>query len=289
MKKHLIKLAILIPGLAILIWWGWVGNFSFQSDSFYPFGPREDYYSLVAGKKQLGFARRLVTLDAQTKNTTLSEDSLINLNVVIAEGEIRCRSTAVFNSSGGLLSSKLTIDLGQGGKPLADVAGRIEAGELKYRFQIGERVREVTKPIPETGPILLSGLIPWLARQRELPLGRPIFFSLFDPAKLDFRPASLTIIEVTNQAEEKKVYKLALLLDPDQTEIWINADGQVLSQKASGLEFGLDVLTNPRLTEQAKAALDAPPKPTLLQHIPQAFLDMIINQGVGALWPEVDR
>ncbi|MDR1608140.1 MAG: hypothetical protein LBT38_07000 [Deltaproteobacteria bacterium] len=286
MKKHLIKLAILLPGLAILVWWGWVGNFSFSSGSFYPFEPRQDYYALVAGQKTLGFSKRLVTLDQNTKNLTLTEDTVINLSLLITEGEIRCRSTAVFSSSGPLLSSRLTIDLLADGKPLADVTSSIKDGQLHYRFQIGQNIREITKPIPESGPILISGLIPWLARQRDLPLGRPIFFSLFDPSKLEFRPASLTIIDVSSQAAEKKVYKLALFMDPDQTDIWVQADGQVISQKATGLKFGIDVLTDPNRQKEAQLALAAPPKPGILKHVPRALLDMIINQGVGALWPD---
>ncbi|MDR1395880.1 MAG: hypothetical protein LBK52_06910 [Deltaproteobacteria bacterium] len=290
MKKHLIKMAILIPGLAFLIWWGWIGNFSFKSDSFYPFGPLEDYYNLAAGQKSLGFARRAVTVEEGTKNLVLTEDALIQFQLAIIEGEIRPHAEAVFSPGGTILRSRLTIALGPGEKPLADIESRIENGVLDYRFSLGTLSRVIQKQIPEEGPILISGLIPWLAHQRELPLGRPIFFNIFDPARLEFRPASLTIIDVTAQSEEKKVYKLALFVDPYQTEIWINADGHLVSQRASGLDIGPDLITQPDFLAQAKAKLDSPYKPGIFDHIPKNFLESIISQGVGSLWPsEVPR
>ncbi|MDR2140629.1 MAG: hypothetical protein LBR11_02370 [Deltaproteobacteria bacterium] len=290
MKKHLIKLAILIPGLIFLVWWGWVGNFSFTSGSFYAFEPREDYYLLAAGQKSLGYARRQVIVDERSKSLSLIEDSLINLSLLVTEGEIRSQSKITFSAGGALESASMIIGLGPGEKPLAEMTGQVQDGQLRYLVSVGDHRREVVRPVPEVGPLLISAVIPWLARQRDLPLGRPIFFNLFDPSRLEFRPASLTIIDVTAQAEEKKVYKLALYLDPAQTEIWIDADGRVLSQKATGLDFGQEVINDPRILETAKTALSAPAQPGILQHIPRALLDAVINQGVGSLWPgETER
>jgi hypothetical protein len=285
MKKHLLKLAILIPGLAFLIWWGWIGNFSFKSGSFYPFEPQEDYYNLVAGQAKLGYVRRQVTREEGTKNLILTEEAVINISLAVAKGEVRPYSRAVFAPNGAILESALNLTLKPGERPLAEVIGRIENGQLHYKFNVGTTAREMTLPVPEEGPILISGLIPWLAHQRDLPLGRPIFFNIFDTSSLDFRPASLTIIDVTAQDVEKKIYKLAVLIDPNQTELWIDADGHMLNQRVAGLDAGLDLLTNPASVETAKKALNAPPKPGFLQHIPQGILDMLINQGVGTLWP----
>ncbi|MDR0547909.1 MAG: hypothetical protein LBI10_00625 [Deltaproteobacteria bacterium] len=286
MKKRAIKLILLLAGLATLVWWGWIGNFSLKSGSFYPFGPREDYYALMAGQKNLGYARREVALAPDKKNLTLTEDFVINLSVLVAEGEIRCQSKAEFTSKGDFLSSRLGLGLGLGAKPLAEVRSEVKDGQLTYWIEVGDKRRTAAKPVPETGPIMISGLLPWLARQRDLPLGRPIFFSLFDPSRLEFRPASLTIIDVTAQAVEKKVYKLAVFLDPFQTEIWIDADGKVLSQKSTDLEFGVVAIENPQVLTEAKNILGSPPKPGFLNHLPKVLLDMIVSQGVGALWPE---
>ncbi|MDR1870607.1 MAG: hypothetical protein LBS60_01555 [Deltaproteobacteria bacterium] len=286
MKKRVIKLAILALGLGVLIWWGWSGNFSFKSGSFFPFEPREDYYALMAGTKTLGYAQRAVTLEEKTGNLTLNEITVINLSVIVADGEVRCFSQATFDKNGSILSASLTIGLDPSSSPIAQVTGEVAKGELTYRIIAGGSVREVKRPIPESGPILISGLVPWLAHQQDLPLGRPIFFNIFDPSRLEFRPASLTIIDVTPQAVETKVYKLALLIDPSLTEIWVEATGQVQSQKAEGVDFGLEVLKNPEMIKEATAVVKAPAKPGFLGLIPKAFLDMVIKQGVGAIWPE---
>jgi hypothetical protein len=285
MRKHAIKIAILAVGLGVLIWWGWVGNYSFKSGSFYPFGPREDYYALVAGQKKLGYARWKTTLDEKTHNLALTEDSVIKLSVLVAEGEVRCQSQAVFSPSGAILSSRLVIGLGSGEKPLAEAVGQIQDGRLAYKISVGSHVREASKPLPADGPFLISGVVPWLAHQRDLPLGRPIFFSLFDPSRLEFRPASLTVIDVTGQAEETKLYKLALFLDPAQTEIWVSQSGRVIAQKASGVDFGLEAIDDSNERAAAQKALDSPPKPGFLGRVPRVLLDMIVSQGVGAMWP----
>jgi hypothetical protein len=240
----------------------------------------------LAGQKSLGFARRLVAQEPNSKNFVMTEDSVINLSILVAEGEVRCESKAVYSPNGAILSSRLTIGLGGGEKPLAEVVGEIKDGTLKYAIDVADRHKEVAKPLPDEGPVLASGVVPWLAHQRDLPLGRPIFFSLFDPSRLEFRPASLTIVDVTAQAEEKKVYKLGLYLDPAQTEIWVDADGRVISQKASGVEFGLEAINVPSQLEAAKKALSSPPKPGIFTRVPRVLLDMIVSQGVGALWPE---
>jgi hypothetical protein len=286
MKKRVIKAAILVAGLAFLAWWGWIGNFSLTSGSFFPFGQRLDYYSLMAGQKSLGFARRDVALVPGSGHLLMTEDFSVNLNVYVATGEIRCKSTAEFAENGAILKARLDIGLGLKDGPLAFAEGEIKDGKLAYKISVGGKVRSAEAPIPEEGPILATGVIPWLARQRDLPLGRPVFFNLFDPSRLEFTPANLTVIDVSPQAAEKKTYKLSLNIEPATTEIWIDADGRVLSQKASGLDFGLDAIDNPRVLEEAKKALDAPPKPGFLGKVPKVLLDMIVSQGVGSMWPE---
>jgi hypothetical protein len=285
MKKHLIKLVILIPGLVFLIWWGWAGNFSFKSGSFYPFGPQEDYYRIVAGQNNLGFAKRQVSAVEGTKNLVLTEDFLLNINLAITKGEIRPNSKAVFAPNGSLLESYLTVSLDPAKKPQVLVESRIIDGQLNYKHDIFGSVKELKLPVPEVGPVLISGVIPWLAHQSDLPLGRPIFFNIFDPARLDFRPASLTIVDVTAQDVEKKIYKLGLYIDPMLTEFWIDADGHLMTLRAGGMEAGLDRLSSPASIEAAMAAMAAPPQPGLLNNIPQVFLDLIVNQGLGSLWP----
>jgi hypothetical protein len=259
--RHAVKLGLLAAGLAFLFWWGWAGNFIFTPGSLFRLTDANDYYIFSVGGKGMGFSRRQVAAGAPDQGFTVAEDSLVRLALpglgpAGAPPELRLRSEASYEPDGRLRSASFTLPGLEG----ASAEARSNGGFLDFTASMGTLSRKVSLKLPSEGPILISGVVPWLSRQREVPLGKVLHVSVFDPANMQFQSAQLTVEDDTPAADEVQVFKVTLTLPAGVTTEWLDANGRLLRQRVDSLEAGLELILegDPALAE-AEAALSAPP------------------------------
>jgi hypothetical protein len=249
--RHAVKLALLIPSLAFLLWWGWSGNFAFDRSSLFSLEDQESFYTLELGQTPMGHARRDVKTEPETGRTTVSEESVLDLNFSGGPFRVRTSSQTVFGRDGKLSSAVFTL-------PLGDLEGQasaeVEGGFINCRLTLAGQIREARAPLPQAGPILVSGLIPWLSRQRDVPVGRVIGLSILDPVSMAFKPAELIVEDATTISEELTVYKLTLKFMGAENLEWVDSRGLVLRQFNPGLEIGLSLI-RPEDSENARQEL----------------------------------
>ena len=261
-KLTVVKLAILAPALAFLAWWGWSGNFSVNSPSLFTLHDQEAFYSLEAGHTSLGFARRAVKEDHKAGLTAISEESVLKVSFAGQPLALKTVSETVFGADGRPVSAVFSLPFGNlGGEARAVVEGQ----DLVCRITAAGQTHEARVPLPPAGPVLVSGVVPWLAHQRNVPMGRPIGLSLLDPLSMEFKPADLTVEDVTEMSDELGVYKLTLRFMGGENVEWINAEGRLIRQLNTGLGIGLTVLNEAQFevarTELAKAMAEEGPTP----------------------------
>ncbi|MDR0355793.1 MAG: hypothetical protein LBJ64_08695 [Deltaproteobacteria bacterium] len=269
--RHLIKLAILVPGLAFLFWWGWSGNFSFNAGSLFRLTPSETFYHLAIGKTRTGLARREIVEDADNGQLSVVEESVVHIPPGSANFSLRAVSETAFDSSGRLLTADFTIPFG-GLTALAKA--RRERERLIVDLSFAGETRQAEVALPPAGPILISGLVPWLSYQRDLPLGRPLGLELLDPISLSFKPAELTIEDVTEEADELQVFKLTLNFMGSETVEWIDSQGKRLRQYYPLMELGQTFILDPGEAEAARAAL---------KEAAETRSQQPLGRGVGAI------
>jgi hypothetical protein len=281
-KRDSIKLLILIPSLAFLLWWGWSGNFAFNRPALFTLYDQESFYDLEMGRTSMGFARREIRTDPQSQRSTLSEASVLNLTFAGQPVRIKTISETTFDQEGRLISASFSLPFGSlSGQATAVVEGQA----IKCQLKIGETIHEAQAPMPPTGPILVSGLVPWLARQHNIPIGRPIGLSLLDPVSMAFNPAELIVEDDTQMSDELQVFKLTLRFMGSENIEWVDSQGQLVRQFNPALEIGLARI-NAAQSETARALLDqalAEESP-----IPEGPLGAMIgqflaNDGLGSL------
>jgi hypothetical protein len=251
-KLTAVKLAILAPALAFLAWWGWSGNFSVNSPSLFTLHDQEAFYALQAGQTSLGYAHRAVKEDPQSGLTTLSEESVLKVSFAGQPLTLKTVSETVFGADGRPVSAVFSLPFGNlGGEARAVVEGQ----ELVCRITVSGQTHEARAALPPAGPVLVSGVVPWLAHQRNVPMGRPIGLSLLDPLSMEFKPANLIVENVTEMSDEREIYKLTLRFMGGENAEWINSEGRLIRQLNPGLGIGLNVLGESQF-EVARAELD---------------------------------
>jgi hypothetical protein len=272
----------LIPSAIFLIWWGWSGHFSFNRPSLFTLFEQESFYAMEVGRSSMGYARRTVKLDPQNKLTTLSEASALNLTFSGLPLKIKTESDIVFDQDGRLVSAFFSLPMGNlSGQAKATVEGQT----LKMELTMGETTHQAQVPMPPTGPVLVSGLIPWLAHQRNIPLGRPIGLSLLDPISMTFKAAQLTVEDTTEMSDELQIFKITLIFMGNESSEWINAQGQLRRQFNPGLEIGLTLQEGAR-AEAARLELEkALAEPVTIPEGPLASMigGFLSNDGLDVL------
>ncbi|MDR2387283.1 MAG: hypothetical protein LBE80_06840 [Deltaproteobacteria bacterium] len=281
-KRNLIKLFILIPALLFLVWWGWSGNFAFNRASLFTLFDQESFYTMEVGRSSMGLARRTVKLDPKNNLTTLSEASVLNLTFSGLPIKIKTESEIVFDQEGRLVSADFSLPMG----PLSGQAqATVDGQTLKMELSLAGKTHAAQAPMPPTGPVLVSGLIPWLAHQRNIPMGRPIGLSLLDPLSMTFKPAQLTIEDVTEMVDELQVFKVSLTFMGSENSEWIDSQGKLLRQFNPGLEIGL-VAVRDNQVEQIRPQLEkALAEPVSIPEGPLASMigGFISNDGLEVL------
>jgi hypothetical protein len=233
-KRHIIKLAILIPALVFLFWWGWSGNFAFNSGSLFTLLDGETFYDMELGVRRIGQARREVRNDYDGDRLSVFEESAFSIPAGSGAISVLTHSETVFDRDGRLLSADFSIPLGFS---QAEAKAVVSGGRLSCVISLGDLSREAEVTIPPNGPILVSGLVPWLARQRDIPLGRPLGLELLDPVSMTFRPADLVIEDATEAADELEIYRLTLRFMDSETVELINSEGRRLEERNPAMDL----------------------------------------------------
>jgi hypothetical protein len=267
--RHAVKLALLIPGLVFLGWWGWSGNFAFNKGDLYRLVDQERFYVLSLGGQPVGWARRAVDIDADGGRTVLSEETVLELSPGLGTIKVKTISSTVFDDRGRLVSAEFRVPLGDSE---ASATARAVGSRLECRLAIGERVKEASLRLPPSGPVVVSGVVPWLGHQRDLPMGRPLAVDLLDPVAMSFKPAELTIEDDTAEAEEIQTFKLTLRFMSAESVERVDSTGLLVSQYNPALESGL-TLAGDEEAEAARAALAAPPTP-----LPAGLIGDLVDQ-----------
>jgi hypothetical protein len=270
--RHLVKLALLLPGLAFLLWWGWSGNFASSPGDLYRLADQQHYYRLLLGGRPMGWARRVVMTDPDTSNLTMIEATLIDLAIGAETLQFKTYSRTVFDDRGRLLSADLVVPLGDVSAVVTAIAAR---GELKCRISLGERYKDLVVPMPPAGPVVVSGVVPWLGHQRNLPVGRPLGLELLDPSTLEFKPAQLTIEDDTAQSEEIQTWKMTLRFQSVVTIEWVDSTGLMVGQYNPSLEARLVMIQDEAEAAEAAAAIARP-----IQAPPGGLVAMLIDQAL---------
>jgi hypothetical protein len=251
-KRHAIKLALLIPSLIFLFWWGWSGNFAVNSGSLFHLIERDTFYRLDLGVKAVGWAKRVISRNTGQNSLTMSEETLLDLTLGQSSLRFRTDSETTFDTGGRLTQAVFSIPLGGS---LAQAKAAVERERLVCELSFGDQSRRAEVPLPPAGPILVSGLVPWLSHQREIPLGRPLGLELLDPVSLTFKPAELVIEDVTEPSDELEVYKLTLRFMGAENVEWLDSEGKLLRQRNPGLDMDLFLLEGDDLITEAQLAL----------------------------------
>ncbi|MDR2612739.1 MAG: hypothetical protein LBG06_07925 [Deltaproteobacteria bacterium] len=238
--RHAVKLGFLAAGLGFLFWWGWAGNFIFTPGSLFRLTARSDYYVFTVGGRDMGFSRREVDAGAPDQGFSITEESLVRLALPLgaAGGELRLRSEASYGPDGRLREAEFTAP----GIPGASARARVADGFLDFTASFGSLSRKVSLKLPPEGPVLISGVVPWLSRQREIPLGKVLHVRVFDPVRMGFETARLTVEDFTEAADEVQVYKVELALPEGGTTEWLDANGRMLRQRMDRYQAWLELI-----------------------------------------------
>ncbi|MDR1656829.1 MAG: hypothetical protein LBT47_04630 [Deltaproteobacteria bacterium] len=255
MLRHVIKLSLLGPGLAFLIWWGWSGNFAFNYGDLFWLAEQETFYRLYVGGRASGWARRTISKEPDSGNMEITEQSLLDLKIGEMALGLKTESKTVFSSRGRLISASFSVPLGD---QTASAEAVVDRDRLVSRLSFGKNLREASFPVPPNGPLVVSGIVPWLGHQRDMPLGRALGVELFDPVSMSFKSGQLTIEEDTAQSEEIQTFKLTLKFMSAESTEWVDSNGQRLRQYNQGLDTELVLVQDPSFVDQAKEALAGP-------------------------------
>ncbi|MDR2300490.1 MAG: hypothetical protein LBF38_00345 [Deltaproteobacteria bacterium] len=281
-KRNLVKLFILIPSALFLIWWGWSGNFAFNRASLFTLFDQESFFTMEVGRSSMGFARRTIKVDPRDNLTSLSEASVLNLTFSGLPLKIKTESDIVFDQDGRLVSAVFSLPMG----PVSGQAkATVEGQTIKMELTMAGTTHVAEAPMPPTGPVLVSGLIPWLAHQRNIPMGRPIGLSLLDPISMTFKPGQLTVEDVTEMDDELQVFKITLVFMGGESSEWINSQGKLLRQFNPNLEIGL-IAVRDREVETVRSQIEkALSEPVSIPEGPLANLisGFISNDGLDVL------
>jgi hypothetical protein len=250
--RHFVKLPLLLIGLGFLFWWGWSGSFSLNSGALFTINNMETFYRLELGNKPMGWAKRKVFDGPAEGLVTILEESLLKLTLMGSEQNIRTISETVFDERGRLISADFTVPLGS---LSAGASAKVESDRLFSTVSFGEQSRTVDLSVPDNGPLLVSALLPWLGHQRDLPLGRPLGVTLFDPLSSEFKSAQLIIEDASSIDSEIQTFKLTLKFLSSENVMWIDADGRLVKQLNASLQAGLSLLYDEQQISQARKAL----------------------------------
>ncbi|MDR1314148.1 MAG: hypothetical protein LBQ12_10760 [Deltaproteobacteria bacterium] len=283
--RHAVKLGFLALGLGFLFWWGWSGNFLFTPGSLFRLTTLSDYYVFSVGGSDMGFSRRDVEAGGPDQGFTVKEESLVRLALPGFGGpapgagagearpggqeagsppppaapELRLRSEASYGPDGRLRSAVFTVP----GMDGASAEAKVADGQLDFTASLGTLSRKVSLKLPGEGPVLVSGVVPWLSRQREVPLGKVLFVRVFDPVNMEFETAQLTVEDDTEASQEVQVFKVSLMLPAGSTTEWLDANGRLLRQRMDRFQAGLDLLEEgDSARDDARGQLEAAPAPT---------------------------
>ncbi|MDR2460096.1 MAG: hypothetical protein LBE38_04845 [Deltaproteobacteria bacterium] len=236
-KGNIIKLALLLGGLFFLFWWGWSGNFIFNPSSLFTLTPSDDYYVFKVGGNDMGFSHRVVEAPSNDGSLKITEDSLINLNLAGLSYNLRVRSNMSFGPDGRPISAEFTIP----GFSLAKAEAKLEGGNLNFKASLGPLQREVNLPAPPEGPVLISGVVPWLSHQ-EIPLGKVLLVSIFDPMNMRFTTGELMVTDDSRASDEVQVFKVTIKVQGTETTEWLDATGRLFRQRMDRMDAGLDLI-----------------------------------------------
>jgi hypothetical protein len=278
--RHAVKITALALGLGFLFWWGWSGNFLFKRGALFSLSAREDYYALSAGSKDLGFARRTVSASGPERGFEVAEESAVELPIPGLSVTLRVRSVSRYGADGRLASAVFTLENPPGAEARAVV--NEGAGTLECSVALGGLKREKSLPLPREGPILVSGVVPWLSRQSEAPLGRAMFARVLDLASLEFEEAQLTVTDDTAESVEVQVFRVAVQTRAGEAAEWVEGGGRILGVTLAGSGMALRLLEAEDAAARAKEALARPPEALPLDSLPEGALEMIDSLLPGA-------
>ncbi|MDR2443540.1 MAG: hypothetical protein LBE31_08485 [Deltaproteobacteria bacterium] len=274
MAKHLVKLTLLICGLIFLCWWGWSGNFAFNYGALFSLTDQKTFYQLVLGTQPIGWARREVVTNPDSGELEITEESLLNFKLAGTALGFKTISKTIFDQRGRLVSAHFTVPIGS---EMASASAIVDRDKLLCRLSLGGQAKEASLPLPPNGPIVVSGVVPWLGHQRDMPLGRAMGVELLDPISMSFKPGQLTIEDDTAQSAEVQTYKLSLSFLTSQSAQWVDAYGRVVYQYSPSLEAGLVLVDDPQVIQVANLALAGPPP-----EIPKGAMGDLIEQLISS-------
>jgi hypothetical protein len=136
----------------------------------------------------------------------------------------------------------------------ASAEAKVSDGFLDFTASLGTLSRKVSLRLPGDGPVLVSGVVPWLSRQREVPLGKVLYVRVFDPVNMEFETAQLLVEDDTEASEEIQVFKVTMTLPAGSTSEWLDANGRLVRQRMDRFQAGLDLLES---GDPARAAAEA--------------------------------
>jgi hypothetical protein len=271
--RHAVKIVVIVLGLGVLFWWGWSGNFIFKQGALFRLNTMEDYYSFSLGNRNLGYTKRVVNAPGLESAFYIREESIITLPVPGLIDNILLRSESHYKPDGRLISTAMSLANLQGAEAKAIVNEK--TGLLDCSFRFGDISRSKSIPLPKEGPILVSGVVPWLSRQSEVPLGKVLFVELLDFSKMEFEPSELTVTDETAESSEIQLFKVAIKTPAGEAAEWMDANGHMTRQDLSGLEMSLTLLLSQKEIDLAKESLDRELPPIPYDRIPNSLITLL--------------
>jgi hypothetical protein len=278
--RHAVKIGLLAAGLGVLAWWGWSGNFVFRQGALFGMPQGEGWYSVSIAGKPMGYSHRVVGPEAQDGSFSVRESSVATIPIPGFPLSVRLESEASYDSSGRLKGAAFTVPSLPGAK--ASIVADPRGGKLSSSVSALGRLWEKEVPLPKEGPVLVSGVVPWLSRQREIPLGKVMLVSLLELPQAELRQAELTVTDDTTESEEVQVYRITVRTDSWEASEWVDAKGRLLRQSLSGIEAGLTLLEGEASVGLAKEALARPVREVPLDKIPKGVMDLLGRYLPGA-------
>ncbi|MDR3204789.1 MAG: hypothetical protein LBV23_08605 [Deltaproteobacteria bacterium] len=251
--RHGVKLVLLFSGLAFLFWWGWAGHFAFDKGTFLRLLPQEDLYRLELGNKVIGHSLRIITLGPDAGRFNVEERTLITITLAMAPQIVKMISKSSYDDQGRLIEAEIALPFAQGS---AKASAKVIGDKVKCSLSFNQKERNLELALPKEGPVVASGLIPWLSHQNQLPLGRPLTLSLLDLSTISFSQAQLIVEDVTEESDEVQRYKLTLNFKSSESQEWIEANGRILRHYEPGLGVNLILETNELEIIKAKKELE---------------------------------
>jgi hypothetical protein len=275
MMRHAVKITLLVLGLGVLFWWGWSGNFIFKQGALFRLSPSESYYVFSLAGRDLGYTRRQIRSSGPEAGFSVLEESSISLPVPGISQKLRLSSVSTYRNDGRLASADVSFLNIPGAKATAEA--REDGGEIDVSVAIGAIRRQKSLKLPAEGPVFVSGVVPWLSRQREAPLGKVLMLQLLDLSSLEFKDAELTVTDVTSESDELSVFKVAVKTQAGEASDWVDGNGVLQRQELSGVDSGLRLARSQEEADMAKAALAEPPAELPLDRVPEPAM-RLLNQ-----------